>query len=397
MIKFDFKTFNNVKDTSDYKNKIHDIRKTFDSKKDMLDWYDVDTCITENEVKRIKKVGKYIRNNADVLIVVGAGGAYLGSKAVIEMFKEYFGNNKLEIIYTGNNLSSDYLKSLLEYVMEKEIVLNVISKSGNTIETNLIFDVLLELMEAKYDENELKKRVIITTDRKEGRLRKLAKENGFVTFPTKKNIASRFSIMTTIGLLPICAFGIDTDKLIKGYESGKKYIEKAYVYSVMRDVLYNKGKKVESFAVYEPKLSYFTEWLKYLFSETQGKNNKGILPVSTINSRDLHTMGQFYQEGDPIIFETVINIASNDDIKINEKPLSKINHLMLLSVAKARKTHTPTNIITISKINEKNVGELIYFFMVSAAIGGYLLDVNPFNQPGVNRYKKLLIDRIGEI
>ena len=324
MIKFDFKTFNNVKDTSDYKNKIHDIRKTFDSKKDMLDWYDVDTCITENEVKRIKKVGKYIRNNADVLIVVGAGGAYLGSKAVIEMFKEYFGNNKLEIIYTGNNLSSDYLKSLLEYVMEKEIVLNVISKSGNTIETNLIFDVLLELMEAKYDENELKKRVIITTDRKEGRLRKLAKENGFVTFPTKKNIASRFSIMTTIGLLPICAFGIDIDKLIKGYESGKKYIEKAYVYSVMRDVLYNKGKKVESFAVYEPKLSYFTEWLKYLFSETQGKNNKGILPVSTINSRDLHTMGQFYQEGDPIIFETVINIASNDDIKINENHCQKL-------------------------------------------------------------------------
>ena len=324
MIKFDFKTFNNVKDTSDYKNKIHDIRKKFDSKKDMLDWYDVDTCITENEVKRIKKVGKYIRNNADVLIVVGAGGAYLGSKAVIEMFKEYFGNNKLEIIYTGNNLSSDYLKSLLEYVMEKEIVLNVISKSGNTIETNLIFDVLLELMEAKYDEKELKKRVIITTDRKEGRLRKLAKENGFVTFPTKKNIASRFSIMTTIGLLPICAFGIDIDKLIKGYESGKKYIEKAYVYSVMRDVLYNKGKKVESFAVYEPKLSYFTEWLKYLFSETQGKNNKGILPVSTINSRDLHTMGQFYQEGDPIIFETVINIASNDDIKINENHCQKL-------------------------------------------------------------------------
>lgn len=397
MIKFDFKTFNDVYDTNDYKEKIHDIRKKLDSKKDFLGWYDIDSCITEREISKIKKVSNYINNNAEVFIVIGVGSSYFGSKALIDMFTPYFKKDKLEIIYTGYNLSSDHLRELLEYVQDKEIVLNVISNSGNTIEVNFLFDVFYDLMQAKYEDKELKKRIIVTTDRKNGRLRKLVKKHGFVSFPTKKNINERYSIMTTIGLFPMAVAGINIEKLIDGYKNGKKYIDKAFIYAVMRDVLYKKGRNVESFTFYEPKFNYFVEWLKQLFAETQCKKNKGILPISTFNTRDLHSTGQFFQQGSKIAFETVIGVADNKDIKINDKPLSKINHLAMLNVAKAHKNHTPSNIITISKINEKNIGELIYFFLVSAAVGGYLLGVNPFNEPGVNKYKKLLIESMGEL
>jgi glucose-6-phosphate isomerase len=369
MLKFDFKTFNNVIDDSNYKRQIHDIRKIFESSKNNLDWYDIKTCHSAKELEKIKKVSHYIQNNADVFIVIGSLSVSLNSKAIIDMFTPKYEKNKVEIIYVGDSLDSTNLRDVLTYVQDKDIVLNVISKSGNTIETNLMFDVFYDLMEAKYENKELKKRIIITTDSKEGRLRKLVKENGFVSFPIKKNIIERYSIMTTTGLLPMCVMGIDIDKLIEGYSNGKKYLDKAYIYAVLRDILYHQGRKVEVISEYNPRLNTFIKYIQTILVQTQGRNNVGILPVISNNTGDIDSIGQYLYNGDTIAFETIIAIANTEDINISDKSLSKINHLAMLNNLKVHQNHTPSNIITLSRLNEKNVGELIYFYLVSAAIG----------------------------
>lgn len=397
MLKFDFKTFNNVIDDSNYKRQIHDIRKIFESSKNNLDWYDIKTCHSAKELEKIKKVSHYIQNNADVFIVIGSLSASLNSKAIIDMFTPKYERNKVEIIYVGDSLDSTNLRDVLTYVQDKDIVLNVISKSGNTIETNLMFDVFYDLMEAKYENKELKKRIIITTDSKEGRLRKLVKENGFVSFPIKKNIIERYSIMTTTGLLPMCVMGIDIDKLIEGYSNGKKYLDKAYIYAVLRDILYHQGRKVEVISEYNPRLNTFIKYIQTILVQTQGRNNAGILPVISNNTGDIDSIGQYLYNGDTIAFETIIAIANTEDINISDKSLSKINHLAMLNNLKVHQNHTPSNIITLSRLNEKNVGELIYFYLVSAAIGGFLMDIDPFDENSMNKYKKMLMESIGEL
>ncbi len=397
MLKFDFKTFNNVIDDSNYKRQIHDIRKIFESSKNNLDWYDIKTCHSAKELEKIKKVSHYIQNNADVFIVIGSLSASLNSKAIIDMFTPKYEKNKVEIIYVGDSLDSTNLRDVLTYVQDKDIVLNVISKSGNTIETNLMFDVFYDLMEAKYENKELNKRIIITTDSKEGRLRKLVKENGFVSFPIKKNIIERYSIMTTTGLLPMCVMGIDIDKLIEGYSNGKKYLDKAYIYAVLRDILYHQGRKVEVISEYNPRLNTFIKYIQTILVQTQGRNNAGILPVISNNTGDIDSIGQYLYNGDTIAFETIIAIANTDDINISDKSLSKINHLAMLNNLKVHQNHTPSNIITLSRLNEKNVGELIYFYLVSAAIGGFLMDIDPFDENSMNKYKKMLMESIGEL
>lgn len=397
MLKFDFKTFNKVIDNSNYQKQIHDIRKIFETKKENLDWYSHDTCITNKEIEKIKKVSNYIKNSADVFVVIGKCSAYLNSKAIIDMFNDKYEKNKPEIIYVGDSLSSNNLREILTYIQDKEIVLNVISKNGNTIETNLMFDVFYDLMQAKYENKELKKRIIITTDAKNGRLRKLVKENGFVSFPVKKNIIERYSILTTIGLLPMCVSGIDIDKFIEGYSNGKKYIDKAYIYAVLRDILYHQGRKIEVISGYDPRLSSFIQYLQMLFVQTQGKNNAGILPICSMNTNDIYTVGQYLYQGDTIAFETILAIAHTEDINIINKSLAKINHLAMLNNLKVHQNHTPSNIITVSKLNEKNIGELVYFYLVSAAIGGFLMDINPFDEGSMNKYKKMLMESIGEL
>ena len=397
MLKFDFKTFNNVIDDSNYKRQIHDIRKIFESSKNNLDWYDIKTCHSAKELEKIKKVSHYIQNNADVFIVIGSLSASLNSKAIIDMFTPKYEKNKVEIIYVGDSLDSTNLRDVLTYVQDKDIVLNVISKSGNTIETNLMFDVFYDLMEAKYENKELNKRIIITTDSKEGRLRKLVKENGFVSFPIKKNIIERYSIMTTTGLLPMCVMGIDIDKLIEGFSNGKKYLDKAYIYAVLRDILYHQGRKVEVISEYNPRLNTFIKYIQTILVQTQGRNNAGILPVISNNTGDIDSIGQYLYNGDTIAFETIIAIANTDDINISDKSLSKINHLAMLNNLKVHQNHTPSNIITLSRLNEKNVGELIYFYLVSAAIGGFLMDIDPFDENSMNKYKKMLMESIGEL
>ena len=397
MIKFDFSTFMTVEGKNDYDNKIHDIRERLEKKSECLDWYDVDTTLSQNELDKIIRVSNYIRKNTDIFLVLGVGGSYLGSKAVVDAFSSYFKQDKIEIIYAGFSLSSTYLKELINYVKDKKLIVNVISKSGSTLETNIAFNAIYDLMKEKYTKTELRKRIIITTDKKKGKLRKLVEKERFISFKINSNINGRYSIFTAAGLLPMAVSNVNISRLLDGVKRGKNDIDKAFVYAIIRELLYKQGKKVESFTVYEPKLYYLTEWLKQLFSETQGKNNKGILPVSCVNSRDLHSLGQYYQQGDSIIFETVINIVNNDDILVNNKSLNKINNLTVLKVAETHASHTPSNILHLDYLSEENIGELMYFFMVSAAIGGYLMDINPFDQPGVDEYKKRLMNSIKNI
>lgn len=401
MLEFDFKTYlkNLDEEKKSYSSRIKTIKKTLEKKENMLDWYDVETCISKEELKQLKTVAKEVRNNADVLVVIGIGGSYLGAKAVMDMFKGYFDSSKPEIVFAGFNTSSEYTKDLLEYIANKNVYVNVVSKSGTTLEPSIAFDLILKNMKKKYSKEELQKRIIVTTDKETGTLRKLVNEEGYRSFVVPDKIGGRYSVLTSVGLFPLEVAGISASKLLKGAKEGKKYINEAFEYACIRDILYREGKCIESYTIYEPKLYYFSEWLKQLFAETQGKNNLGILPISLVNTRDLHSLGQFLQEGNPIMFETVLVVKTGPKVKLDnyKQDLNKINLIASDRVAKAHfNGHTPSLIFTIDKIDELNVGELIYFFEVAAAVGGYLLDVNPFDQPGVSEYKQLLHSALEE-
>jgi len=289
----------------------------------------IDSFVSRDDLNRIIDVANYIKDNCDVFIVVGIGGSYMGSKAIIEALLPAFQKNGPEIIFLGTDLSSDYYKEVIEYIKNKEVIVNVISKSGNTLEPSIAFEVISYIMEGKYNKETLTDHIIITTDAKEGSLRKLALKEGYYTFEIPKNIGGRFSVFTPVGLLPLAVAGIDIIRLLEGFINGVEYLPFAFEYAVVREVLYKKNKFVEAFTVYNPKLYYFTEWLKQLFAETQGKKGKGILPISIVNTRDLHSMGQFLQEGHDIIFETVIGIKNASVIKIAkyDKTLHEINRI----------------------------------------------------------------------
>ena len=386
MIKYDFKTFMNVDGANDYNDKIHKIKTRLLKAEGPDSFIKLEKCISKKEVEKIKKVSKYIRNNCDVFLVIGVGGSYMGSKAIISLFKNQF-KTDIEIIFAGYSLSSEYLANLLDYIKNKKVIVNVISKSGNTMEVNLIFAKVLELMKKKYSEKELRKRIIITTNKKTGKLREIASKNNYMNFNIP-NISGRYSIFTVVGLLPIAVSGIDIDKLIEGYKLGINNIDKCFLYAVIRELLYKNGKKVEAFTIYDERFTFFNEWLKQLFAETQGKKRQGILPISVFNTRDMHSLGQYFSEGEEMIFSTVINVVNNKDVLINGKSLNKINNIATLSILKSYRM--PSILINIDRLTEENIGELIYFFLASAAIGGYLMGVNPYNQPGVNEYKRLM-------
>ena len=392
MIKFDFKSYMKLDESifNTYEDKLKSISEILKKKENMLDWYDFDTTVTSEELSKIKEYADFIKGHYDVMIVVGIGGSYLGAKAMIDMFKPYFKNTKVEIIYAGCDLSSSYLVELLDYIKDKNVCVNVISKSGTTLEPSIAFDLILSSLKERYDD--ISDRLFITTDSKTGLLRKFADENNYKTLVVPDNIGGRYSCMTAVGLLPMAVSGIDIDKLIEGYKNGKALEDDAYRYAVIRDIMYNQDKVVEAYTVYEPKLYYFTEWLKQLFAETQGKEGKGILPISIVNSRDLHSLGQYLQEGKKMIFETVIGIENSIDINTNYKySLNEINNKALENVCLAHNNGGSNSlIIKMDKLTEENIGSLIYFFFVSAAVGGYLLDINPFDQPGVQEYKSLL-------
>ena len=312
---------------------------------------------------------------------------------VISALSKYFEKNDTEVLFAGTTLSTDYLTELIEYIEDKDICINLISKSGTTLEPNLAFDILLEVMKRKYQNYQ--ERIYITTD-ENSNLHKLATENNYKTLFIDKNIGGRYSVLTPVGLLPIAVSGFDIKKLLKGAKEVDK--SKSYEYAIVRHEMYKDKKMIESFTFYEEKLLDLGEWLKQLFAESHGKEQKGILPISTLNTRDLHSLGQYIQQGERIIFETVIYSETKKTINTKyKKTMNDINKIAIKSVAKAHfEDEVYTNMINLEKIDEYNIGYLIYFFELASAIGGYLLDINPFDQPGVSKYKNIINEYLKE-
>ncbi len=398
MIKYDFYTYTDKmkQENQEYEQKIKQIQKIMNKKEIMLDWLDIKSTIQKEEIEDILSTAKTIQENADVFLVIGIGGSYLGAYSFIEAFKPYFKKQNCEILFAGYSLSSLYLNDLMEYLKDKEVIVNFISKSGSTLESNIIYNQVIRFLKKKY--KDISKKVIITTDKKSS-LMDYAEKMNFKTYVIPKNIGGRYSVFTSVGLLPMAVSGIDIKEILRGVKDGKKDISLAYEYAISRDLWYKKGKWIESFGVYEEKLLPFTEWLKQLFGETQGKNKKGILPISMLNTRDLHSLGQYYQEGTKILFETNIKIKKTTKIQIEKYNLSldEINSLAVDNVALAHKQGgVNTNLITLDTLSYYNLARLAYFFMIAAAVGAYLLEVNPFDQPGVEEYKKRLKKDIGE-
>ena len=397
---------------------IHkDLNKRAKDKKDFVGWLELPTKYNKREFARIKKAAQKIKKESDVLVVIGIGGSYLGARAVIESLTSTFNNmlpdNKREypqILFAGNNLSPNYINELIDFIGDRDFSVNVISKSGTTTEPAIAFRIFREILENKYGIDEARSRIYATTDKERGALNQLAKTEGYEMFVIPDNVGGRYSVLTAVGLLPIAAAGIDIDKLMKGAQAAQeKYNEpdikynECYQYAVARNILYERDKNEEVLVNYEPKMHMFTEWWKQLYGESEGKDKKGILPVGMDNTTDLHSMGQYIQDGRRNLFETVIGIRRpKSDMKINPddddldglnylagKGLDFINKKALEATIKAHVTGEVPNIsVLINKLDEENIGELIYFFEKACAISGHILGVNPFDQPGVEEYKK---------
>ena len=430
MVKFDFKNSSiNERMIYEMENVVLENHKKLhdnpDEETDFRGWINLPENYDKVEFERIKKAAAKIQSDSDVLIVIGIGGSYLGARAVIESLTNCFNNmlpakkRKLPmVVYAGNNLSPNYLNDLLNLIGERDISINVISKSGTTTEPAIAFRVLREAIETKYGVEEAKKRIYVTTDKKRGALKGLADEENYETFVIPDNVGGRFSVLTAVGLLPIATAGINIDKLMQGARDAReKYMDPSikfndcYKYAVVRNLLYNSGKKVEVLANYEPQLHYFTEWWKQLYGESEGKEGKGIFPAGVDLTTDLHSMGQYIQDGERILMETVLAVEeSNSDIVVKEdaenvdglnylagKGLDYINKKAMEGTIEAHVTGNVPNLkISIDKLDEENLGHLIYFFEKACAISGYMLGVNPFDQPGVESYKKNMFALLGK-
>ena len=421
-IKLDLKNSKiSQKDILEYKEKVEEIHKDLhkraNNENDFVGWLNLPTEYDKKEFARIKKAAKKIKKESDILVVIGIGGSYLGARAVIESLTSSFYNmlpdkqrKYPQVLYVGNNLSPNYINELIEYIGNKDFSVNVISKSGTTTEPAIAFRIFREILENKYGIDEARSRIYATTDKEKGALKTLAQNEGYEQFVVPDNIGGRYSVLTAVGLLPIAVAGIDIDKLMEGARVGEvryndqnlKY-NQCYQYAVVRNILYKESKNIEILANYEPKMHYFTEWWKQLFGESEGKDKKGIFTAGVDFTTDLHSMGQYIQEGKRNLFETVIEIEqSNTDLTINPdddnldglnylagKGLDYVNKKAMEGTIKAHVTgEVPNILIKMEKLDEENIGELIYFFEKACAMSGMLLGVNPFNQPGVEEYKK---------
>ena len=398
--------------------KIHDeLHSKANDENEFLGWIELPTNYDKEEFEKIKKAAKKIQSDSDVLVAVGIGGSYLGARAVIEALTNTF-NNSLnkeqrkypQVIYAGNNLSPVYINDLIEYLSDKDVSVNVISKSGTTTEPAIAFRVLKEFLEKKYGVEEARKRIYVTTDKSRGALKQLSAEENYETFVIPDNVGGRFSVLTAVGLLPIAASGIDIDKLMEGARNAQERYSNpnilendAYQYAIVRNMLYESGKTIEIFANYEPKLHYITEWWKQLYGESEGKDGKGIFPTGVDLTTDLHSMGQYIQDGRRCLLETVLKIKTNtSELKIEEdeqnldglnylvgKTMGYINNKAMEGTIEAHVSgNVPNILIEIDSLDEESLGELLYFFEKACAISGSLLGVNPFNQPGVEEYKR---------
>lgn len=392
---------------------------------DFLGWIDLPVGYDKEEFTRIKAAAKKIQSDSDVLLVIGIGGSYLGARAAIEFLSHSFYNvldksvrKTPEIYFCGNSISSTYLKHLMDVVGDRDFSINMISKSGTTTEPAIAFRVFKEKLEAKYGKKGAAERIYATTDKAKGSLKHLSDEEGYETFVVPDDVGGRFSVLTAVGLLPIAVSGADIDKLMEGAASGRKRAlendfeeNDALQYAALRNILLRKGKSVEILANYEPAVHYVSEWWKQLFGESEGKDNKGLFPASVDLTTDLHSMGQFIQDGSRVMFETVINIDTpREELTIGEEPvdLDGLNYLAGKTVDFVNKSamngtilaHTdgqvPNFMVTVPEVNEFYLGELFYFFEFACGVSGYLLGVNPFNQPGVESYKKNMFALLGK-
>ncbi|MGN9172626.1 glucose-6-phosphate isomerase [Lachnospiraceae bacterium HCP1S3_A8] len=392
---------------------------------DFLGWIDLPVDYDKDEFARIKKAAAKIQSDSDVLLVIGIGGSYLGARAAIEFLTHSFynvldkGTRKTpQIFFVGNSISSKYIKDLQDVVRDKDFSINIISKSGTTTEPAIAFRVFKEMLIEKYGKEEANKRIYATTDKAKGALKNLANQEGYESFVVPDDVGGRFSVLTAVGLLPIAVSGADIDKLMEGAASGrKKALETPYeenpalLYASIRNILLRKGKHVEIVANYEPSLHYVSEWWKQLFGESEGKDQKGIFPAAVDLTTDLHSMGQFIQDGARIMFETVINVEeSSEEVVLKEEEIDTdgMNYLAGKNVDFVNKSamngtilaHTdgqvPNLKVNVPEQNEFYLGELFYFFEFACGISGYLLGVNPFNQPGVESYKRNMFALLGK-
>ena len=387
---------------------------------DFLGWIDLPVDYDKEEFARIKAAAERIKQKCDVLIVIGIGGSYLGARAAIEMLKSPFYNNLKkdtpDIYFVGNNISPTYLSEVLSICEGRDICVNIISKSGTTTEPALAFRIFKKLLEDKYGKEEAKTRIFATTDKAKGTLKELSDAEGYETFVVPDDVGGRFSVLTAVGLLPIACAGCDIDKLMKGAQNGREKFANddgndCYTYAAIRNILYRKGKSVEMLVTYDPSFTMMSEWWKQLFGESEGKDQKGIFPASVTFSTDLHSLGQFVQDGSRIMFETVVDFKTPKKDLFLENDAENLDGLNFLtnqnmSVVNRRAfegtvlAHTeggvPNMVLEVDALDEENLGELIYFFEKACAISGYMLGVNPFNQPGVESYKKNMFALLGK-
>ncbi|MCI6498754.1 MAG: glucose-6-phosphate isomerase [Lachnospiraceae bacterium] len=392
---------------------------------DFLGWIDLPVDYDKEEFARIKAAAKKIQSDSDVLLVIGIGGSYLGARAAVEFLRHSFYNNQSkedrktpEIYYVGNSISGTYIKHLAEIVEGKDFSINMISKSGTTTEPAIAFRVFKKMLIEKYGKEEAAKRIYATTDKEKGSLKNLADAEGYETFVVPDDVGGRFSVLTAVGLLPIAVSGADIDKLMEGAASGRELAlnnkfedNDALKYAAVRNILHRKGKAVEILANYEPSVHYVSEWWKQLFGESEGKDQKGIFPASVDLTTDLHSMGQFIQDGSRIMFETVIDVETPKctfEIEEEDVDLDGLNYLAGKSIDFINKSamngtilaHTDGNVpnlmVKVPEQNEFYLGQLFYFFEFACGVSGYISGVNPFNQPGVESYKKNMFALLGK-
>jgi len=411
-----------------YQDEINQQYKTLFNKtgegSDFLGWIDLPDNTSEDLIRDIERLAESLRQKSEVFVVVGIGGSYLGSRAVIEALNHHFAHLKQDrkepvILYAGQNISEDYMNDLLEILDKKEYSITVISKSGTTTEPAIAFRILKNHLEAKYGKEEAQKRIVAITDKEKGALKQLSSEEAYETFVVPDDVGGRYSVLTPVGLLPIAMAGYDIKALLNGAKRMKSHIKSDYsiaknpvsAYAAVRNELYRTGKTTEIMVNYEPRLFYFTEWWKQLYGESEGKKNKGIFPAGVGFTTDLHSMGQYIQEGLRNIFETVLSVESPNaalKVPVDNKNLDKLNYIAGMPIHKVNLqaemgttlAHldggVPNLQVTIPKISEEILGELIYFFETACALSGYILGVNPFDQPGVEAYKNNMFALLGK-
>ena len=398
----------------------HTIHEGTGAGSDFLGWIDLPVNYDKEEFSRILEASKRVKNNSDVFVVIGIGGSYLGARAAIEMLTPAFRNSDEypEIVFVGNHLSSTYTQELIQYLGGKDFSVNVISKSGTTTEPAVAFRLFKQLVEDKYGKEEAKQRIFATTDKEKGALKQLATNEGYETFVVPDDVGGRYSVLTAVGLLPIAVAGIDIEAMMQGAAKAREELSSdnldeniAYQYATIRNILYSKGYTTEMLINFEPSMQYFNEWWKQLFGESEGKDYKGIYPSSANYTTDLHSLGQYVQEGRRFLFETVVKVNNpkhNITIEEDSDDLDGLNYLAGKTIDEVNTkafegtllAHTdggvPNVVVNIPKLDEETFGYVVYFFELACAMSGYQLGVNPFNQPGVEAYKQNMFALLGK-